>query len=69
MRNKEAIEQAFGHPLEWEELADNKMSRIKFGLHDVNLFNDKHWERMNQFFLVYLPKFETAFRPFIKHLK
>ena len=69
MRNKEAIEQAFGHPLEWEELADNKMSRIKFGLHDVNLFNDKHWERMNEFFLVYLPKFETAFRPFIKHLK
>ncbi len=42
MKNKEAIEQAFGNPLEWEELADNKMSRVKFELQDVNLFNDNH---------------------------
>jgi len=69
IKSKEAVEQAFGNPLEWEELADNKMSRVKFELQDVNLFNDKHWERMNQFFLEYLPKFEAAFRPFIKNLK
>ena len=69
MKSKEAIEQAFGNPLEWEELADNKMSRVKFELQDVNLFNDNHWERMNQFFLDYLPKFESAIRPFIKNLK
>ncbi len=69
MKSKEAIEQAFGNPLEWEELADNKMSRVKFELQDVNLFNDNHWERMNQFFVEYLPKFENAFRPFIKNLK
>jgi hypothetical protein len=36
MKSKEAIEQAFGNPLEWEELPDNKMSRIKFELQDVN---------------------------------
>jgi hypothetical protein len=69
MKGVEAIEQAFGEPLDWEELADNKMSRIKFELQDVNLFNDSHWERMNQFFIEYLPKFENAFRPFIKNLK
>lgn len=69
MKSKEAIEQAFGNPLEWEELADNKMSRVKFELQDVNLFNDNHWGSMNQFFLEYLPKFENAFRPFIKNLK
>ena len=69
MKSKEAIEQAFGNPLEWEELADNKMSRVKFELQDVNLFNDNHWERMNQFFLENLPKFEGSIRPFIKNLK
>jgi hypothetical protein len=69
LKNKEAVEQAFGKQLDWEELADNKMSRVKFELQDVNLFNDNHWERMNQFFLNYLPKFENAFRPFIKNLK
>jgi hypothetical protein len=69
MKSKEAIEQAFGNPLEWEELADNKMSRVKFELQDVNLFNDNHWGSMNQFFPEYLPKFENAFRPFIKNLK
>jgi uncharacterized protein with ParB-like and HNH nuclease domain len=69
LKNKEAIEQAFANPLIWEELVDNKMSRVKFELQDVNLFNDNHWERMNQFFVEYLPKFENAFRPFIKNLK
>jgi hypothetical protein len=69
MKSKDAIEQAFGNPLDWEELADNKMSRVKFELQDVNLFNDNHWERMNQFFLDYLPKFESAIQPFIKDLK
>lgn len=69
MKSKEAIEQEFGSPLEWEELADNKMSRVKFELQDVNLFNDNDWEHMNQFFVVYLPKFENAFRPFIKQLR
>ena len=69
IKSKEAVEQAFGNPLDWEELPDNKMSRVKFELQDVNLFNDNHWEKMNQFFIEYLPKFENAFRPFIKNLK
>lgn len=69
LKNKEAIEKVFGNPLDWEELADNKMSRVKFEMQDVHLFNDSHWERMNQFFVVYLPKFEDAFKPFIQKLK
>ena len=67
--NKEAIEKAFGNQLEWEELPDNKMSRIKFELQDANLFNDKHWDRMNDFFVTYIPIFENAFNPFIRGLK
>jgi hypothetical protein len=33
------------------------------------LLNYNYWGSMNQFFLEYLPKFENAFRPFIKNLK
>lgn len=69
IKNKEAIEQAFGNPLNWLELPDNKMSLVLFRLQDVNLFNDNDWEQMNQFFINYLPKFENAFKPFIKSLK
>ena len=52
-----------------EELPDNKMSRIKFELQDVNLFNETDWEKMNDFFVLFLPKFESAIEPFIKNLK
>ena len=68
-KHKDAIELAFGLPLEWEELPDNKMSRVKFELQNVNLFNEAHWEEMNAFFVNYLPKFENAFQPFLKNIK
>ena len=68
-KNKEVIEQSFGNPLVWEELPDNKMSRMKFELQDVNLFNETDWQKMNDFFVLYLPKFESAIQPFIKNLK
>jgi uncharacterized protein with ParB-like and HNH nuclease domain len=69
LKNKAEIEQLFGKPLEWEELPDNKMSRVKYELQGMNLFNENHWEDMNQFFLENLPKFENALKPFIKMLK
>jgi len=69
LKNRELIEQSFGNSLVWEELPDNKMSRVKFELQDVNLFNETDWNKMNAFFIEYLPKFENAFRPFIKNLK
>lgn len=69
MNSKEAIEQTFGKPLNWLELSDNKMSAVTFKSEDLNLYNDNHWERMNQFFVEHLPKFENAFGPFIKNLK
>jgi hypothetical protein len=69
LKNKEAIEQAFDSALVWEELPDNKMSRVKFELQDVNLFNETDWQKKNDFFLFYLPKFESAIQPFIKNLK
>jgi uncharacterized protein with ParB-like and HNH nuclease domain len=68
-KHKDAIELAFGHPLEWEELPDNKMSRVKFELQNVNLFNEAHWEEMNAFFVNNLPTFENAFHPFLKNIR
>lgn len=66
---KTEIENLYGKELEWEELPDNKMSRIKTEINNVNLFNENDWEEMNQFFIDNLPKFENAFSPFIKNLK
>jgi len=68
-KNKEVIEQSFGNPLVWEELPENKMSRVKFELQDVNIFNQSDWESMNNFFVLYLPKFVNALQPYIKNLK
>ena len=69
LKNKEAIEQAFGNTLVWEELPDNKMSRIKIELQGVNLFNETDWTSMNEFIVLNLPKFENSIQPFIKNLK
>ena len=68
-QNKVAIEGAFGKSLEWEELPDNKMSRVKIENQDVNLFNENDWSKMNDFFVANLSNFETALAPFIKNLK
>ena len=67
--NKELIEQEFGNEIVWEELPENKMSRIKIEEQGVNIFIEKDWTRMNEFITSYLPKFENAIKPFIKNLK
>ncbi len=69
LNNKTAIEAIFGKELQWEELPDNKMSRIKIEKSDVNLFNEINWEVMDNFFIETLPQFEKALQPFIKELK
>jgi len=69
LKDKEVIEQAFGGLLIWEELSENKMSRIKIELQGVNLFNEMNWTSMNEFIVQNLPKFENAIQPFINNLK
>ena len=68
-QNKEKIENSFGSSLVWEELPDNKMSRIKIELQEVSLNNESDWDKMNNFFVSNISKFENAFEPFIKNLK
>ncbi|MBC7407528.1 MAG: DUF4268 domain-containing protein, partial [Arcicella sp.] len=69
LKNKEAIEQAFGNSMIWEELPENKMSRIKIEREGVNLYNETDWSIMNEFIVYNLPKFENAVQPYIKDLK
>lgn len=66
--NKESIETTFGDQLEWEELPDSKMSRIKYELTNVSLYDKSSWDQMKTFLITYLPKFEKAFKPFVVKL-
>lgn len=67
--NKDQIEASFGHKLDWEELPDSKMSRIRYLLDDVNIFDKNDWEKINDFFVSNLPKFEQAFKEYTITLK
>lgn len=68
-KNKDVIEHAFGKSLVWEELPDNKMSRIKIEEQGVNLFNETDWNKMNDFIISNIFNFENALQPFINSLK
>lgn len=67
-KNKNQIEQVFGGELIWEELPENKMSRIKVEQQYVSLYNESDWNSMNDFLVSNTPKFQKAFVPFIKEL-
>ncbi|TXE02960.1 DUF4268 domain-containing protein [Algoriphagus aquimarinus] len=66
---KSFIEEAFGQPLEWRELPDNKMSMIKVELNGLDFSLENEWEKRNEYFVEMLPKFQKAFDPFVKDLK
>ena len=67
--NKSEIEEIFGKELEWEELPENKMSRVKTEIYNVSLYNENDWEVINKFFIEQLPKFEKAFSSYIHTLR
>jgi len=69
LKKREAIEVTFGKPLEWEDLPDNKMSRIKIEERGVSLFNESDWEKMSAFIVSHISDFENAFQGYIKGLK
>lgn len=69
LKQKDVIERSFGEQLEWEELPENKMSRVKYELKGVNLYEENNWDKMNEFLIENLPKFEKALQPAIKKLR
>jgi uncharacterized protein with ParB-like and HNH nuclease domain len=66
---KDLIESALGQEIEWQELPDNKMSRIKIELNNLDFSDESEWEKRNAYFEIMLPKFQKAFEPFIMDLK
>ena len=62
LQYKSEIEHLFGAPLEWEELPDKKMSRIKYQRSDLNMISETDWPGINDFFNDVMPRFEQAFR-------
>lgn len=66
---KEMIEEALGKTIEWQELPESKMSRIKIELTDVDFFNENEWAKRNDYFLEMFPKFQKAFDQFVFQLK
>lgn len=67
--HKDVIESTFGNSLEWQELPDKKMCRIKTELEGLDFFNQEEWHVWNDFFMENLPKFKNAFDPFVVELK
>lgn len=59
---KDKIQTDFGNPLEWERLTDKRMSRIKYELTEVSVFNEEDWNKMFEFMVQFVPKFEAAFK-------
>ena len=45
------------------------MSRIKYELDNVSLFEENDWDTINKFIVNNLPKFEIAFKPEIDKIK
>lgn len=69
LKQKEDIEHTFEKPLLWEKLPEHKMSRIKYEMNGVSIYDNNDWDKMNDFLVSYLPKFEKALQLAIKQLK
>ena len=68
-KDKTEIENKFGGELVWEELPDNKMSRIKFEQKGLSINEIEDWDKMNDFFINNLPRFEMAFKSSVMKLR
>ena len=62
------IEEDFGAELTWERLTDKRMSRIKYELVGVSIFNEEDWKKMIAFMVDAVPRFERAFKKRIQEL-
>jgi hypothetical protein len=65
---KAKIETDFGAELEWERLDSKKMCRVKYELTGVSVFNEEDWQKMIEFMVKAVPKFEAAFKKPIQEL-
>jgi hypothetical protein len=69
MKNKEKIEESFGHSLVWQRLEDKKATRIKYQLDGVSLYNYNDWNNMINFLVSSMINIQSAFDDYIKHAR
>lgn len=67
-RQKEEIEQKFGHPLLWEELPAGQDSRISYPLNDVDPENEADWPRQHAWFAKHINQMHQVFSERVKAL-
>ena len=68
LTDKDIIEQLLNKQLIWDELPENKASKIRLEKPGLNVYNESHWEEINNFFITYIPRFKDAFEPYIRNL-
>ena len=65
---QEAIEKAFGETLEWNELPENKRSRISLTKVDTDPLDENYWLHQYEWFTTQLEVFDTVFWERIREL-
>ena len=65
---REAIEQEFGYPLEWEEFPNRQDSRITAYMSDVDPEDEQDWPRQHQWLATRLNDLHRVFADRIKEL-
>lgn len=69
LKDKQSIEQSFGNQLQWKEFPEYKVSKVRFEMPGLNVFDDSQWEEINDFFFKYFPLFENAFKYYVSRLR
>lgn len=69
IKQKEEIEQGFGHELSWERMDDKKMSRVAYVLPGVSVFEKNDWPKMLDFLVEHMIVFEKAMREVLLKVK
>jgi hypothetical protein len=68
--NREAIEQAVGSPLNWQQMEGKRASRIKYSQKNGGYRSpEEQWPEIQDTAIDSMNKLEKALRPFIKQLK
>ena len=63
---KEEIENKFGEQLSWERLDEKRASRIKYEDPDSNVFEKDQWDKMTEFLIDGMIRFEAAMKEPLK---
>ena len=69
LKYKDLIEDSFGKQLQWKELPEYKVSKVRFEMTELNVFDESQWGEINEFFFKYFPLFENAFKHYVSSLR